>query len=1175
MRDAWFIRLLPDYRRWITGETIRRWVRLLMLILTASAAAGLIDAAYEQTLDDRRLRFGIILVIVLLLVRVIFSLAGRRRSVRAANGIISDLRAALYEKLLRFGLSSGEYAEREDIFTIATDGVDQLESCCTRFLPRLIYGVLAAFTVFFFLLKASLASAAVLLLCSLLLLLITAGSMVSIGPRSRSHRQEIARRDRFREILSGLTTLRLYHADGIYEEKLAEETADLRRSSGRAMAGGALIGAVMDILTYGGIASGMIVVLNQLVHGSADLADALEVCMLAPVCVLPLRMAWEASRGAAEGLAAGRRIFSFLELREPEGTGIAIHSFDPDIRLSDVKFSHDGFRDDLRGLDFHLQGYGLYSFIGEPGSGKSTAARLIAGRLKGAEGTIRLSGLDIGAIREEDVLKYVQYVHREGYIFNGTVADNLLIANPYISKKEMLEILDSVELMKVLESKDGVDTSLSGNARELTDGQRMRLLLARAVLTDPRVLILDELTSDIDQESVDAILRAAKELSRNRMVLLITRRLNNAIDSDCILLMESGRISETGTHAGLMEKKERYAALYREQAEMERFARVVDEEIPESFLDNSDFGRTAGERENHETPGDEKIRAGEEAGHERNLSAWSARLNLIRLVLPVSGALAAAAVPGTAARLCGFFISLQSGQAIAGSPGYYDEVSGFAISIILLAAAFGILRFIGRYAEHLVSFLLTFRQRRRVLAALRKLWPLSDSTDTDYPYTGVLPDDMNVMEVYCCHELFPALEAWMSAGIMIICIARINARAAAAAACICLLIGAVLPVCLRNREKRDFSDQCKSDEAFRELLLDSMKGLEDMIRFGHGVKRGHMLSELARSRDRGRGKLENTIAFRKSLSDTVWFAGTLIVLASLLSMYRLGETNLTSLILCVMGLSCACGPASGLSALSCVFGEAAAEAGIRIRRLLVRADAGLDEKTIPRETTPGEDAGLSENLPAVILEHTFCYSGDDMNLNDVSAVFGRGEITGIYGSSGSGKSMMLELIMRLRRADAGMVYIDGRDINSIPEAELRGRQAYLSETTWLSGDTIAENIAIARPGASMDEIRLAAEKAYAHDDIAAIPGGYEAREGEKGVFVSPGLRQRIGLARAFLSGADIWLLDDPTSCLDTYDEALFLRALFEHSGGKTVIIASRRRSVIDLSDRIYRIESDT
>ena len=299
------------------------------------------------------------------------------------------------------------------------------------------------------------------------------------------------------------------------------------------------------------------------------------------------------------------------------------------------------------------------------------------------------------------------------------------------------------------------------------------------------------------------------------------------------------------------------------------------------------------------------------------------------------------------------------------------------------------------------------------------------------------------------------------------------------------------------------------------------------------------------------------------------------MLALTIWLYGRGELGFEGILTCTIAMMGSFGPVVALSSLSNNLNQTLAS-GERVLSL-------LEEKPMVEEIpvdVKDDSVNISENLlggksdifsGAETKNVTFAYE-NEVILDNYSLKLEPEKITGIHGASGSGKSTLLKLLMRFWDVDKGCVSVDGEDVRKIPTRHLRDMESYVTQETHLFHDSIANNIAVGNPGASREEIMEAAKKASIHDFIMSLPQGYETNIGELGDTLSGGERQRLGLARAFLHNAPFLLLDEPTSNLDSLNEAVILQSLHRERKGKTVMLVSHRSSTMGIVDEFYSVE---
>ncbi|MCD8077013.1 MAG: ABC transporter ATP-binding protein/permease [Lachnospiraceae bacterium] len=566
------IKLLSRDRKYIVWQVLWQWLALLVQIAAVFTIAGLIEGKGSRT--GAAAVFAAVLVI-----RVFCDQGVARASYRASVDVKRVLREQIYGKLLRLGVSYREHVSTSEVVQLCTDGVEQLETYFGKYLSQLFYSLLAPLTLFIVVAPISLRAAIVLLVfVPLIPLSIVAVQKIAKKLLNRYWDIYTGLGDSFLENLQGLTTLKIYQADGLKAEEMDAEAQEFRRITMKVLTMQLNSTSVMDIVAYGGAALGMVMAAGQYVQGALSLGQTVAIILLAAEFFLPLRQLGSFFHIAMNGMAASDKIFRLLDLPEPQDGIAAPPSGEISLSLEGVHFSYDGEREILKGLDLVIPAGSFVSLVGESGCGKSTVAGILTGKNRGYTGQVCIGGRPLSELKESEWMAQVTLVRHDSYLFKGTVRENLLMARPEATEEEMQAALARVNLLDFLETQRGLETELLEQAGNLSGGQRQRLAMARALLHDTPVYIFDEATSNIDAESEERILEVIRELARSRTVLMISHRLYNVVESDCIYRMEDGCIREAGTHAELMVRRGGYFRLYESQRELEEYGLARDGE---------------------------------------------------------------------------------------------------------------------------------------------------------------------------------------------------------------------------------------------------------------------------------------------------------------------------------------------------------------------------------------------------------------------------------------------------------------------------------------------------------------------------------------------------------------------------------------------------------------------
>lgn len=545
---------------------------------------------------------------------------------------------------------------------------------------------------------------------------------------------------------------------------------------------------------------------------------------------------------------------------------------------------------------------------------------------------------------------------------------------------------------------------------------------------------------------------------------------------------------------------------------------------------------------------------------------------LIGLVKPLLHIMTAAIILGVLGYLCAIFLTILAGQAVL-------KGSGQRLFLLMgiLAVFRGILHYAEQYCNHFIAFKLLAIIRHKVFAALRKLCPAKLEGRDKGNLISIITTDIELLEVFYAHTISPIAIAFLTSLIMVIFIGSYHILTGIFALTAYVVVGAVIP--LWNGKKGE-NRGMEFRTGFGELnsfVLDSLRGLDETIQYEQGKKREQEMEERSvrlGNLQKGLSRLEGAQRSFTTLAILFFSFGMLFFT---LYLGRQGELDFGGILTCTIAMMGSFGPVTALSSLSNNLNQTLAS-GERVLSIL--EEEPLVEE-IPENISSGalQGADKREAHPAAFVftgaraeQVTFAYE-DEVILKDYSLEMPQGKIIGIHGASGSGKSTLLKLLMRFWDVDQGAVKLSERDVRQIPTARLRNTESYVTQETHLFHDSIANNIAIGKPGASREEIIKAAKKASIHDFIITLPKEYETEVGELGDTLSGGEKQRIGVARAFLHDGPFLLLDEPTSNLDSLNEGIILKSLKESCQEKTVVLVSHRKSTMNLADKVYTMDN--
>ena len=535
--------------------------------------------------------------------------------------------------------------------------------------------------------------------------------------------------------------------------------------------------------------------------------------------------------------------------------------------------------------------------------------------------------------------------------------------------------------------------------------------------------------------------------------------------------------------------------------------------------------------------------------------------NLIHLVKPLTGYMILAILMGLLGHLCASFITIFGAFGILQVLGMWKGSLGFLfIGVAVFAVLRGILRYAEQSCNHFIAFKLLALIRDEVFQSLRKLTPAKLEGKDKGNLITVITSDIELLEVFYAHTISPTAIAVLYTILLCLFIGQFHVILGILALLAYLVVGVLIPLAVSKAGGDDgMRFRTKSGE-LGSFVLDSLRGLSEILQYGQGQERmrqmNHRTDELSKEEER----MKRTTGRNMAITGMTILISDLLMLFVSSMLYQRGALEFDGVLISTVALMSSFGPVTALANLGSTLQNTFA-AGNRVLDI-------LEEEPMVKEINGQKEVAFH----GAKAEHvTFSY-GQETILKDVSADIKENSVVGIIGKSGSGKSTLLKLLMRFWDVQEGSVSISGTGVNQINTSNLRDMESFVTQETCLFHDSVAANLRIAKLDATQEELEAACKKASIHEFIKKLPQGYETQVGELGDTLSGGERQRLGLARAFLHDAPFMLLDEPTSNLDSLNEAVILKSLEEERNGKTVVLVSHRESTMQIADVVYSVE---
>lgn len=536
---------------------------------------------------------------------------------------------------------------------------------------------------------------------------------------------------------------------------------------------------------------------------------------------------------------------------------------------------------------------------------------------------------------------------------------------------------------------------------------------------------------------------------------------------------------------------------------------------------------------------------------------------LIGLVKPLAGFMVLAVLMGLAGHLAAAFITIFGGYAVLKLLDFDIAFNMTTLFFVLgiFALSRGILRYGEQTCNHYIAFKLLALIRDKVFKALRRLCPAKLETKDKGNLISVITSDIELLEVFYAHTISPVLIAFLFSGIMCLFIGRYHWSLGMLALAAYAVVGILIPILISKLGGSDGMKFRTKSGDLSSFVLDSLRGLSETIQYGCGIERLQKMNEQTEALSEDEAKMKRTAGRNMAAANTAVLLADLAMLFLASWLYTKEAVDFTGVVVPVLALFSSFGPCMALAGLGSTLQNTFA-AGNRVLDILEENPVVEEVNGCPEVSFDGARAN-----------HVSFSYGEENILEDVSVEIAKGKIVGISGKSGSGKSTLLKLFMRFWPAGENMLQISEIDISKINTSNLRAMESFMTQETHLFRDSIKNNLLIAKRDASDEEIIEACKKASIHDFIMSLQKGYETEVGELGDTLSGGERQRLGLARAFLHRAPFMLLDEPTSNLDSLNEAVILKALREEQGGKTIVLVSHRLSTMRIADVLYSVEN--
>ena len=1101
-------------------------------------------------------------------------------SYRTATKTKIELRKRLYEHALALGPGHFDRQRTGDVLMFLVDSVENLETFFGQYLPQLLVAVVAPIIIFAFVAFLDIQIGLIFLGFAAFLLVVP--SLLQKGNRKKS----LARRDSygamgadFLDSVQGLATLKAFGQSRRRGELLAARARHLYRSTMGVLAADGAAGAATTLGMSAGATLAVIWGGIRVSDGDLELQTLLIVLMLGAEVFRPLRELLALYHQGMASMSAAEGVFALLDspvtIREPERSapppvpagssgGVRSETSEPapEIRFEGVSFGYEGGRRPaLQDVSFTLHAGETLGLVGPSGAGKSTVVWLMLRFYDPQQGRVALGGHDLRELPLELIRSQVSVVTQDTYLFHGTVADNLRLGRPGATREELEDAARAANAHDFITAlPNGYETPIGERGVRLSGGERQRIAIARALLKAAPILVLDEALSSVDARNEASIREALERLMEGRTTLIIAHRLSSVVGADRILVLDGGRLVESGDHAELATANGVYAQLMANQQETSGQEFIGDARSlrPEHAPVGGDRQAVAPDRDPN-SRGSPPL-AAEPPG---SLAVW---IRLFGLVRRWWGKLALSLALGLTYH--GSTVGLAAVSALLVAAIF--EGSGTGAMLAVLGVVVPITAF-SRWGESWASHDLAFR----LLAEMRvdlydKLEPLAPAylvRRKSGDLASIVGGDIETIEFFFAHVITPAFVAVLVPGAVLLVLAFVAWPLALVLAPF-LLLAAASPFFAQQRSERLGTEMRGQLGDLNAHMVDGIQGMREIVAFGAGRARVEETVRMGWAFAGHRLSFLKAQAFHASFIEALTAIGGLAVLTTgawLVTQDQMARTQL---------------PLATLLALSSFF--PVAELASTLKKLMETLAASrrvfeIHDEPVPVQDGPGVSVAHTggPKRPSISFEDvSFSYNSDSPPaLQRISLRVEAGETIALVGQSGAGKTTCAHLLLRFWDPDSGSIGIQGHDLREYRLEALRSRIALVSQDTYLFNASIRDNLRMARQDARTDEIENAARLANAQEFIESMPDGYDTLVGERGMQLSGGQRQRIAIARALLKDTPILLLDEATSHLDAVNEQQVREALRRLMEGRTTLVIAHRLSTVRDADHIAVLDS--
>ena len=1156
-------------RLWGYTVGARRQIALSVAVGLATAATGiarlallgwLIAQVFEgDSIPDLVPEIGAVVAITV--ARAVLQHAKESISYSTSARVQRTVRLRLLRQVLALGPAYFNQKRTGDVSISLVEGVDSLETFFGQYLPQFFVAALAPLGVFIFMAFLDLPVAALYL----------GFALITLALPSLLHRWNAAasrrRRDAygnfgadFLDSIQGLATLKAFGQSKARSESLERRAHEVFRTTMGVLISNAFTQGITILAITVGTAVALSVGALRVENGDMSLTVLLIVLLMGVEVFRPLRELSQLFHQGLMGIAAAQGVWDVLDAKpvvsdiapSPEGD-----EFEASIAFDRVSFAYPGGRRAaLEDVSFEVQAGQRVGVVGRSGAGKSTLMWLLQRLYDPDSGRVLLGGRDIRELSFAQIRRQMSIVAQDTYLFHGSVAENLRFGDAEASQEQLEEAARTANAHDfIAKMPEGYETVIGERGYRLSGGERQRIAIARALLRDRPILVLDEALSSVDTRNEATIQEALNRLMAGRTTLIMAHRLSSVIDCDTILVLDEGALAEAGAHPALMALGGVYTELMGSQAEPGAALEPSIAELLESLPKEREAYSSAIPAAVDTAPTDAIVRAEGMGWNE------TARRLLVQ-ARPEWPKVVATFVAGVV-RFVGLIAVAAVGALMVANVKDGDAIGPLMALLISLAVATAVFTWLENWVSHDMAFRLLSEMRIQLFRQLDNLAPAYLTRRRTGDLVSMATQDVETVEYFFAHTIANAFVSVVIPGGVLITLVIFRWELALGLAPF-LALAAATPFLTREAIDRIGSRSRDQLGRLNAHAVDTLQGLREVVAFQREDARRAEFDGLIADYIPLRISFNRQITTQRVLVEVLVGLGGLTVLTiggALASEGKLAATDVPLLTLLAMGAFL---PIAEMAMIGRRLGDT-----LGATRRLVAVHNEVPAVADGPGATTRTAAAASADLKAVGFRYDHTTRAA---LDGVSFDLAPGSTVALVGPSGAGKTTAAHLLLRFWDPASGALHLDGGDLRSYRLEEMRDRIALVAQDTYLFNASIRENLLVAEPEASDEEILQAIARAGLSDFVESLPEGLETVVGERGAQLSGGQRQRVAIGRALLKDAPLLILDEATSHLDGGNERLVREALDELMRDRTTLVIAHRLSTVRDADLIIVLD---